>query len=227
MATYIKTLKEDNGDITYPQTLASAVLTNGGSDVEAQLATKASTADLVNKITKGAADVQTADIASSAVTEAKIASNAVTTAKIKDANVTAAKLASNAVTTAKIADSAVTAAKLGDTGWITCPYRSGYKASTNTGFMNSIRARIIGNICYIQGAVSPSSGNFTANSEATVADVPSSIFDRLTYPYIQRGYISGGQASAGFVNVALDGRVILNPNASTAWTSFNYSFPID
>lgn len=114
MATYIKTLKEDNGDITYPQTLASAVLTNGGSDVEAQLATKASSADLANKITKGAADVQTADIASSAVTEAKIASNAVTTAKIKDANVTAAKLASNAVTTAKIADAAVSFAKLGD-----------------------------------------------------------------------------------------------------------------
>lgn len=31
MATYIKTLKEDNGDITYPQTTADAVLNTNGS----------------------------------------------------------------------------------------------------------------------------------------------------------------------------------------------------
>lgn len=30
MATYIKTLKEDNGDITYPQTKAGAVLLDNG-----------------------------------------------------------------------------------------------------------------------------------------------------------------------------------------------------
>lgn len=35
---YIRTLKEDNQDITYPQTKASAVFTNSGSDVETQLA---------------------------------------------------------------------------------------------------------------------------------------------------------------------------------------------
>lgn len=34
MATYIKTLKEDNGDITYPQTVAGAVYTSQGSDVQ-------------------------------------------------------------------------------------------------------------------------------------------------------------------------------------------------
>lgn len=37
MATYIKTLKEDNGDITYPQTKAGAVYTDGGSDVQTEL----------------------------------------------------------------------------------------------------------------------------------------------------------------------------------------------
>lgn len=36
MASYIKTLKEDNGDITYPQTLASAVFI-GNSDVETEM----------------------------------------------------------------------------------------------------------------------------------------------------------------------------------------------
>lgn len=37
MATYIKTLKEDNGDITYPQTKAEAVLLNNGSDLETEI----------------------------------------------------------------------------------------------------------------------------------------------------------------------------------------------
>lgn len=37
MATYTKTLKEDNGDITYPQTLASVVFTSDNSDVQTKL----------------------------------------------------------------------------------------------------------------------------------------------------------------------------------------------
>lgn len=37
MATYIKTLKEANGDITYPQTKAGAVYTTEGSDVQTVL----------------------------------------------------------------------------------------------------------------------------------------------------------------------------------------------
>lgn len=34
MATYIKTLKEDNGDITYPQTTADAVLNTNSSSIQ-------------------------------------------------------------------------------------------------------------------------------------------------------------------------------------------------
>lgn len=37
MSTYTKTLKEDNGDITYPQTIASAVFTDDNSDVQTKL----------------------------------------------------------------------------------------------------------------------------------------------------------------------------------------------
>ena len=37
MATNIKTLKEDNGDITYPQTVAGAVYTDDSSDVQTVL----------------------------------------------------------------------------------------------------------------------------------------------------------------------------------------------
>jgi len=51
-------------------------------------------------------------IGSASVTASEIASNAVTTAKILDANVTAAKIASDAVTTVKILDENVTTGKL-------------------------------------------------------------------------------------------------------------------
>lgn len=80
MASYIKTLKEDNGDIIYPQTKGSAVLLDGGSDLESVLATKADASTVNQKITVG--DVQSTDIVANAVTTAKIADNAVTSAKI-------------------------------------------------------------------------------------------------------------------------------------------------
>lgn len=57
MAEYIKTLKEDNGDITYPVTKSGAVLLNNGSDLETELTNYvtaediASTADVDHPIT--------------------------------------------------------------------------------------------------------------------------------------------------------------------------------
>lgn len=85
MASYIKTLKEDNGDITYPQTLGSAVLLTGGADLETELAGKASSSSVAGKIDIG--DVQSSDIVSNAVTTAKIADGAVTSAKIDWASI--------------------------------------------------------------------------------------------------------------------------------------------
>lgn len=80
MASYIKTLKEDNGDIIYPQTKGSAVLLDGGSDLESVLATKADASTVNQKITVG--DVQSTDIVANAITTAKIANGAVTSGKI-------------------------------------------------------------------------------------------------------------------------------------------------
>ena len=90
MATYIKTLKEDNGDITYPQTKAGAVLLNNGSDLETALAAKADASTVNQKITVG--DVQSTDIVANAVTSAKLADNAITTPKIADGAVTSDKI---------------------------------------------------------------------------------------------------------------------------------------
>lgn len=80
MATYIKDLVEDNGDITRPVTEAGAVLLSGGGDLETTLASKADQTAVDSKISVG--DVQSTDIVSNAVTTAKIANGAVTSAKI-------------------------------------------------------------------------------------------------------------------------------------------------
>ena len=111
MATYIKDLKEDNGDITRPVTEAGAVLLSGGGDLETTLASKADQTAVNGKI--GIGDVQSTDIVANAVTTAKIADGAVTTAKIADNSITAVKLFNNSVSTDKVRDGAVTAAKLG------------------------------------------------------------------------------------------------------------------
>lgn len=71
MATYIKTLKEDNGDITYPQTKAGAVLLNNGSDLETELSQYVTAEDIASTsaLTPPA---QTNMIANGAVTTDKI-----------------------------------------------------------------------------------------------------------------------------------------------------------
>ena len=71
MATYIKTLKEDNGDITYPQTKAGAVLLNNGSDLETELSQYVTAEDIASTSAL-TPPVQTNMIANGAVTKAKI-----------------------------------------------------------------------------------------------------------------------------------------------------------
>ena len=71
MASYIKTLKEDNGDITYPQTLASAVFTSGGSDVETEMG-KYVTAENIATTSALTPPVTTGMIADDAVTAVKL-----------------------------------------------------------------------------------------------------------------------------------------------------------
>lgn len=71
MATYIKTLKEDNGDITYPQTKAGAVLLTNGSDLETEMA-KYVTAEDIASTSALTPPVQTNMIADGAVTSDKI-----------------------------------------------------------------------------------------------------------------------------------------------------------
>ena len=71
MATYIKTLKEDNGDITYPQTKAEGVLLNNGSDLETELSQYV-TAEEIGSTAGVTPAITTAMIADDAITDDKI-----------------------------------------------------------------------------------------------------------------------------------------------------------
>lgn len=71
MASYIKTLKEANGDITYPQTLASAVITTGGTDLETELGKYVTATDIASTSAL-TPPVTTNMIADEAVTAAKV-----------------------------------------------------------------------------------------------------------------------------------------------------------
>lgn len=93
--SYIKILKEANGDITYPQTLASAVHTNNGSDVETEMG-KYVTAEEIASTSALTPPVQTNMIADGAVTTAKIADESVTAAKLVGGD-TSATLANGAL----------------------------------------------------------------------------------------------------------------------------------
>jgi hypothetical protein len=71
MATYIKTLKEDNGDITYPVTKAGAVLLNSGSDLETELSQYV-TAEEIGSTAGVTPTITTAMVADDAITDDKI-----------------------------------------------------------------------------------------------------------------------------------------------------------
>jgi len=68
----------------------------------------------------------------STISAADLASDAVTTAKILDLNVTEGKLAANAVTTTKIADSSVTAAKLAVANYVSSGSSSTFSTSNTS-----------------------------------------------------------------------------------------------
>ena len=135
MATYIKSLKEDNGDIILPQTSADAVLASDDTTVQSKLDNYAT----VNKTTSSATTATNCVLKDASgnelhpTTDFTQVNGTVPTAKIASSAVTSAKLASSAVTTAKIADSAVTSAKI---DWATLSFKTGTMSAvtfTNSG----------------------------------------------------------------------------------------------
>ena len=101
MATYIKDLKEDNGDIVYPHTNTDAVYTTTNETLETRISKYVTAEDIASSV-QSFGTVTSGMLDDDAVTTAKIDDEAVTTAKIDDGAVTNAKLASNAVASSNI-----------------------------------------------------------------------------------------------------------------------------
>ena len=214
MAEYIKTLKEDNGDITYPVTQAGAVLLSGGGDLETTLNAKASQTAVDGKIDIG--DVQSSDIVA----------NAVTTAKIADGNVTTAKVANEAITTAKIATSIA---------WTSGTYSSGYKASSNTAYMQGIQACIYNGFLIVRFGVSKTSGNFAANTEVGIGSIPSTIngvdiSDLVTgsggKQKLYRTSVCGSGGAIGFAQFNGLG-ISVAPASTASWLAGQFIIPLN
>lgn len=81
MATYIKTLKEDNGDTVYPQTTTDAIYTTGGETLETRISKYVTAEDIAQSVASFGT-VTTGMIADNAVTAAKINDGAITKSKI-------------------------------------------------------------------------------------------------------------------------------------------------
>lgn len=114
MANYIKTLKEDNGDVTYPVTKAGAVYLNNGTDAESKFA-DCVTADEI-AVTSAMAKAVTLkngnDEIIYPVTNIDSVNGDIPTSKIADSAITSSKLASNSVTNSKILDGTISDSKL-------------------------------------------------------------------------------------------------------------------
>lgn len=146
MATYIKTLKEDNGDIVYPQTTTDAIYTTGGETLETRISKYVTAEDIAQSVASFGT-----------VTTGMIADDAITTAKIDDDAVTTAKIDDSAVTTAKVADAAITSQKI---DWTTIVEDD--LTLSIAGGVTRMKVVVFGKIAFINLAFTPSAtGNGT------------------------------------------------------------------
>lgn len=145
------------------------------------------------------------------------------------------EIASNAITTAKINNGAVTSQKIDFTtfssSWTKCSFSSGYTGSNNAGFPNGIYAKIEGNLLFIYGGCSPVSGSFPTG-DTIVATLPATIGGITTPTFsnnrnIIRQYASG-TAGALFTAQIENRNIILNTlTQSVSWATFYMVVPLD
>lgn len=153
-----------------------------------------------NAIYPKVSDVESSQIADSAVTTAKIAGSAVTTAKIADSAVTTAKIGGGAVTTAKIADKNVTTAKLAS-GIVTMTRTVLYTNSSGT-TGNVTVSRALNNFDEVEFWFEDSNGTpsqlirtIPGDALAIVLDIPHPGGSNTVYWNLARWYWTAGSTT--------------------------------
>lgn len=142
------------------------------------------------------------------VSASNMASDAITTAKILDANVTAAKLATDSVTTAKIADNAITNAKLANDSVGTAELQDGSVSQAKLTVGLAQQTLPAGMISSFAGASAPA-GWVLCNGAAVprTGDTYGALFDVIGTAY------GSGDGSTTFNLPNLQGRIPVGKSA--------------
>lgn len=119
--------------------------------------------------------------------------------------------------------------------WTSGTYASGYKASSNNAFIQGIQACIYNGFLIVRFSVSKTSGNFAANTGATIGYIPYTI-DGVDISNLSTGaggrqnlfrtsvFGAGGAMGSG----QLMGRDIsVSPTATTAWLVGQFVIPLN
>ena len=174
--------------------------------------------------------VKTQETGQSAVWSCLNAYDKITSSQIADNAITGTynvgfggNIALDSIGTANLANNTVTVSKMEDTGWLDCPYESGYKASTNTNW-SKLQARVVASVLYLRGGVSKTSGSFADKQEVQVASLPSTITNMLTNDSNANaiGRAQNFTLSAWTITGTNDtkGRIMMYPiGASVGWCS--------
>ncbi len=142
-----------------------------------------------NGVVATTADINAADIADQAVTNAKLAIDAVQGAVIAASAITTTKIQDNAISTAKIAANAVTANEI----------------AANAVTANEIAANSVTASELVAGTITASSG-ILANASVVNATIANAAVDNAKIANLDAGKINTGQLSANRINV--DGATI-------------------
>jgi len=168
-------------------------------------------------------------IGSASVTSSEIASSAVTTAKIADANVTAAKIASNAVTTAKILDANVTTAKIAANAITQAKLASNLSAVTVTTTANrdtDIAAPFTGQLAILTDTkkIQLYDGTSWVNVSLAPPETPTSLSaTALSTTSVSIAFTAGGANGSPITNY----KYALSTNGGSTYGSFTALSPED
>lgn len=121
--------------------------------------------------------------------------------------------------------------------WTSGTYESGYKASSNTAFIQGIQACIYNGFLIVRFGVSKTSGSFAKNTGANIGTIPSTI-DGVDISNLSTGAGSGGRqnlyrtivfgSDGAMGSGQLNGNSIsVNPAATTTWLAGQFIIPLN